>query len=82
MTAAQSVEIEAALGAKVLTVAEKIEGQIEAGLRVPDSLWRQLLTTLQRNEPELMATIPGRFFALLVEERIHDNRFDDPGGAV
>jgi len=41
----------------------------QAGLLVPESHWHLLLTTLQRTQPELMATVHGRLFNLLIEQK-------------
>lgn len=80
MTGSQAKQVRRELGSDVLAVSVKIEEQIEAGLQVPDSLWCQLLFTLVRTEPELMAMILGKFLVHWIKENLNDYGTIDDGG--
>ncbi len=73
MTAKQHSSILTALGTDVARVAGQIDSILENGLTVPSYLWGELLAVLKNSSPELMATLSGRVFTYLIQEKRNGN---------
>ena len=73
MTAEQHSRIQTALGTDVARVAGQIDSILENGLTVPAYLLDELLAVLKNDSPELMATVAGRVFTYLIQEKINGN---------
>ena len=74
LTAAQRMQLTAALGPEVVQAADRLQKAFEADGRAPASLWRELLATLHRANADVMEMPLGQLFTLAVVGRIQKER--------
>ncbi len=68
------MQLTAALGPEVVRAADCLQKAFESDGRAPASLWRELLATLHRTNPDVMETPVGQLFTFAVVGRINKER--------